>query len=736
MSEIKIDAFKYALSILDDGWIFESFAQSFLSAIFNYEFLPVGGSKDKGIDGLGHTFQRKGFIKQVYQLSTEKDCIGKIKRSIETLKTNNIKYDVITYVTNRDIKKKDSIIDEIMDNENVHLKIYDLGWFVANVLSTEGTKNAYLTYIKANLHEYNVPQKSFVISGMETDSRIFVFLRQQLETKGNDFKIDDLLADSLILYALEGTDPEEKIFKTDQEIKQSIKDFVKFDPKLLENTINKRLKDLSKNPRKIRHHKEEGYCLPYDTRLEITQRNLADSEMQRIFYEQTEELIKKYLKESGTIIRDVTQLIDEIIHKIFYQQGLEFSNFILHGDSKKVIDKDLQSTINLTVDESNVIEKNKEVVKTALQISIREIVYNGTLEQRRYFKSLSNTYMMMFLLQWNPQVALYFEQMSAKLRIYVCTSIIIPALSEYYLENENKRHWNLLKASQSVGIKLFITDPIIDELVSHFKMVKRKYENIFKSNEEVYLMSELETLYIDEIMIRAYFHAKARKKVQRFDDFLDNFCDPSIINVKEEFINYLKDEFGIEYKNDTVIRNSINPVEIENLTNKLVKLAKPHLKAKADSEIILSIFKEREINNEISNTGIFGYRTWWLSKDTSTFRAVNNIFKNKYTVSCYMRPDFLYNHIALAPKKGEIDVMYKQVFPSLIGVNLSFHLSKDVTDYVQDVIAEHNSKNPNRTKAIIRKLSEKLKSDPNSRNMNNVKLFLDDELTDINNNGA
>ncbi len=410
-------------------------------------------------------------------------------------------------------------------------------------------------------------------------------------------------------------------------------------------------------------------------------------------------------------------------------KGGQFSRILqLSGDSKKTVDKDLQGTINLAVDESTVIEKNKELVKSALQISIREIVYNGSYEQRRYLKSLSNTYMMMFLLQWNPQVALYFEKMASNLKIFVCTSIIIPALSEYYLEEENKRHWNLLKASHKVGIKLFISDPIIDELISHLNMIKNKYKNLFSFSEDVYLMSELETLYIDEIMIRAYFHGKARGKVSTFDDFLNNFCDPSIYNVKEELIDYLKSEFGIEYKSDNEMRVHLVPDEVKKLSDKLVKTGKAQQKAQTDAKIILSIFKLREINNEISETGIFGYKTWWLSKDTSTYRAVHSVFKDKYSVSCYMRPDFLYNHIALAPKKDEIDTMYKQIFPSLLGVNLSFHLPGEVTSYVQQVIAEHSSKNPARTKVIIRKLSEKLKSDPDCRNVNTVKLFLDEEL--------
>lgn len=731
MSEIKPEAFKFALETVKDGWLFESFAQSFLSAVFNYEFIPVGGSKDKGIDGLLHIYHRSGFSKQIYQLSTEKDVTGKIKRTIETLKKNGKEIELLTYTTNREVLNRDTIIDSILDSHHVNIRIFDLIWFTTNRNANSGTRNAYFTFIQSNLHEYSKPGKSFVVSKIDTDSRIFVFLRQQLESKGNNFKIDDLLADSLILFSLEGTDPDKNEFKSLENIKESIRNYVKFDPKLLDQTINRRLKDLSTKPRKIKYHEGDGYCLPYETRIEIQQRNLTDAELQKTFYDQTTDILKKYLRSNETAVSNLTKLIDEIIHKIFYQQGLEFSNFILQGKSQKIVDKDLQETINLAVDESTIIEKNKESVKTCLQVAIRDIVYNGSIEQRKYLKSLSNTYMMMFLLQWNPQIALYFESMSASLKIFVCTSIIVPALSEYYLEPENKRHWNLLKASKDLGIKLYVSDPIIDELISHFKMIKTKYESLFEFNEEVYLMSEMETLFIDEVLIRAYFHAKSRNKVSNFKDFLNNFCDPSISNVKEELLDYLNNQFGIEYISNQKLNVTINPHEKNKLVEKLEKLGKSTLKAKTDASIILSIYNLREKNNEVSNNSIFGYKTWWLSKDTSTYRAIHSVFKDKYSISCYMRADFLYNHIALAPKKNEIDSLYKQIFPSLLGVNISFHLPKEVSEYVQQVIAEHNTKDPSRVRAIIRKLTEKLKSDPTSGNFNSVKLFLDEELQKI-----
>ena len=63
----------------------------------------------------------------------------------------------------------------------------------------------------------------------------------------------------------------------------------------------------------------------------------------------------------------------------------------------------------------------------------------------------------------------------------------------------------------------------------------------------------------------------------------------------------------------------------------------------------------REINNELGASSIFGYKTWWLSTDTLTYKAIDCHFHKDYEVSCYMRPDFLYNYISLSPKKEDVD---------------------------------------------------------------------------------
>lgn len=729
------DGFKFALNQINDRFVFENFSLRFLPLILGYEFLPVGGVKDKGIDGLNYIYSKAGFEKNIFQLSTETNTESKIESSLQKLIDNKIPFDSFAYVTNRAVNNKDTLIDNFVDKSKKPVRIFDQGWFVSHANHSDATVNCYYTFIDSYLHEFNKPGKSYVVSNLAGKSELFVFLRQQLEHHRDDLKIDDLLADTLILFGLEGTDPDKDILKTKEELIESIKEFVKFDPRILSETIDSRLKALSTKPRRIKFHTaKQGYCLPYETRIEIQNRNLEDLQLLETFYDQTSTVIKKYLKEEAVSVRDLTKLIDEVIHSIFYQQGLEFSNYILHGKSQQVIEKDLQEVINMVVDSSSVIDKNKEKVKTAMLMAIRDIVYNGTIEQKKYFRSLSNTYMMMFLLQWNPQIATYFETMASKLVIYVCTSILIPALSEYYLTNENKRHWNLLKGAYQAGIRLYISDAIIDELKHHFYMLKNKYETFFRNNEQIYLNSEAEAMYIDEIMLRAYFYAKSQNKVFNFEDFLSNFIDPDLKTVKDDLISYLKGEFGIVYFNDESLKIKISEEEHVKLTERLVE-NKSQKKAETDSKIVLSIYKLREKYNETASTGIFGYKTWWLSKDSTTFKAVSDVFGDKYPVSCYIRPDFLYNYITLAPKKHEVDEMYKEVFPSLLGVNLSFHLPSEVTDFIQERIAEHGTKHPARLTAILARLSEKLKSDPNLRNRKSVKSFWEEEQRKLETDG-
>ncbi|OGW45276.1 MAG: hypothetical protein A2Y66_08830 [Nitrospirae bacterium RBG_13_41_22] len=732
MEGIDPKSFEFALTRIDDGFIFENFCKSYLSKILGYEFIPVGGIKDRGIDGLEHLFSRKGHEKILYQFSIEKDCEAKIKKTCNKLEENNIEYDQLTYVTNQDPKKIDLIIDKIIQLYNKPIRIFGVKWLSAHVNDSKSTIEAYKTFIDSYLHEFNKPGKSYVVGNLIDDPRLFVFLRQQWDVYRKDLELDKILADTLILYALEDTDPDKGIIKTEEEIFQRITSLLKYDPKLLQPVVKKRLKVLSKKPtRKIKYHSRlGGYLLPYETRIELQKRNIEDSILHENFKKEVEEKFKNYLKDAEVKVKDCLGLIETLLNQLYYQQGIEFADFILHSVSKESFEKSLPELVSRVVDESSLVTKNRENVKTALLMTIRDVVYNGTHEQKVFLRKLSNTYTMLFLAHCDPKITTFFSSLASNLNIYVCTSILIPAMSEYYLDTINRRHWNLLQSAHEAGISLVINETILHELAAHFKKITSIYDGQYKDCEYLYT-DEIDILYIDEIMLRAYFYSKMRGQTSSFSDFVDNFVSPDLRNIEDDLLIWLKDTFGIKYVTDGSLKIKIDQNEFDILSQKLEAEKKTPRQAKTDAKLILTIFRIREMNNEKTDSGVFGFKTWWLSKDVITQRELSSLFEGKYKTSCYIRPDFLYNYISLTPRTYEVDEAYREIFPTLIGINISYHLPKELTDFVHQQIKEHKSKNPSRMKMILRDLVEKIMTDPKLQTRDYVKHFLDERLKEL-----
>jgi len=729
METIDHKSLEFALSKIKDGFIFENFANQFLSQVLGYEFIPAGGIKDRGIDGLQNIFNQKGYDSYIYQASIEKDCPGKIESSLKKLKNNNVKFEKFYFVTNQEFKKKELTIDKLFNEYKIPITIFDIKWFSSNVNSSAGTINVYNRFIKDCLHEYSQPGKAYAINDFISDPRLFVFLNQQWDINRGNLDLHAILADTLILFCLEETDPDKNILKTKDELKNDISKLIKFDFKILMPIIDERLYSLSRKPRQINYHSNENaYCLPYETRKKICEKNLQDLFLYNQFKSQTEKDFASFLKVSDSTLKNGFSFIEKVLNKIFYQQGLEFSDFVIHGENKDAIEKNMFEIISSVVDDSSGSSEYKASVKEAIILTIRNMVYSGTIEQNQFLKKLSNTYMMMFMLQCEPSLYNYFHTMASKLNIYVCTSIIIPALSEFYLPELNRRHWNLLTGARDAGVTLIINEPILSELASHFRSFIKRYYEQYEDIEDVFLNSEEEIQYIDGIMIRAYFYAKSQGKVKNFQKFIDTFINPTLKNIESEIQVWLRDAFDIKFKSDASSFITIDDDDFTSLYEALKKQKPFDAQAKTDSKIILTIQKIREINNETESSGIFGYKTWWLSKDTVTQRVVNSIFRDKYKVSCYMRPDFLYAYISLAPTKSQIDSAYSQLFPTMLGVNISYHLDPAVTKTVHDLIIEHKDKNHSRLASILHTLTEQLKTEPNKISREFIKNHFDSSL--------
>lgn len=728
--EHRIASVEVALSKLTDGVYFEDFAKQLLANVFGHTFIPVGGTHDRGIDGFHDLLTVSSRIRTIYQLSIERDPVKKINQTLQRLTDAKVQYDIVAYVTNQLIGQQEKLIDTLYDTWQKHVRIYDRKWLATKIIESDHNYRLYQTYIAGSASQLADASVSEIVDFVH-DPRLFVFLRQQWDEHRTILQIDEILADTLILYCLEVTDPDQHIFCTRQELRDRIAEYIHFAPHLLYEKIDQRLDHLSRKPRKIIYHSAaKAYCLPYQTRCEIQERNILEAKLYEDFMLEAESLLRRYVTDQRIVIKDYTGLIKKVINHLFYQQGLEFSNFMLatEGSANLYSDKDLSAIIEDVVDDSNVIPKNRHKVKIALLTTIRALIYEGTETQRVFLRKYAQTYMMLFLLHCEPKISRFFSSMASHLRVYVCTSILVPALSEVLLEPQHRRYWSLLEGANRAGVHLYINDTLLEELVNHFKYIKHLYETTYRNDEEAIIADEMRILYIEQIMIRAYFYARKRSQVESFDEFLDYFVNPSLHGISTALGEWLRHTFGIVHRSDTSLGITVSQEDQQHLYEALRRHKPTNRRAQTDAIVALLIYKLREQRNERAEFGVMGYKTWWLSTDTLTYRAIQQVFGDRYPVSCYLRPDFLYNYIVLAPHTAEVAEVYDELFPTLVGVNISFHLPTTLIQNVQADIKRHRAKPIARQHGKVMEAVEGLKTQK-SRHRRNLGLWLDDHRT-------
>lgn len=731
------ETFRFALTQITDGWIFENFAHDYLSKILSYDFVPAGGIRDRGIDGLEHTLWRSNRERIIYQVSIDQQPKSKIEDTLTKLKLNNISYESLVYVTNRVVPSQDRLVDELEEKFDKVVRIWDQGWLAAHVNDSEKTVRSYQIFIDSHLHAFAKPGATYLVANMESDPRVYAFLRQQWEEHHRSTPLNAILADTLILYVLEGTDPDKGIFLSRDEIFSAITDLAKIDLRTLHPTISQRLRTLAAKPRKINHHRKiDSFCLRYEERLAIAERNLRDQQLYDEFQADTGASLQTYLSPGLLPVVDATHLVEDILNALFSRQGLEFSDFIINGVAATTFEKSLPELVAEVVNKRAITNKDHELLKQQLLLTIRNMIYNGSEAQRTFLNRLSHTYMLMFLMQCDPQLATYFESLSGKLTVYTDASIIIPAMSEYFLEPRNRRYSTLLRGAGDRGVRLVINEAILNELVSHFYMINEIYRKEYEGADDFY-EDEYSIALVDQIMLRAYFYALRRGTVSDWRTFISAFVSPNMRNLQGNLIEWLNTEFRIRYVPNSAENIELNPSEVAAVAGKLAGFktdetdAGRQKKAKNDAEVILSVYRVRELRNELGLGSIFGYTTWWLTSDSTTYRAVKEVFPEKYASDCYMRPDFLYNFVSLAPSKTETDEAFAALFPTVVGVNLSFRVPDVIVKSIHGFIRDYRSMNPGRVKATLKELIDNLKSDPSYWTPNKVTSFLDERRKEI-----
>lgn len=711
------------LATVSDGNTFERFAQQLLLAKGGDAFVPVGGTGDLGRDGLERVSIREGKPKHVYQMSIQKDAKSKIAGTIKKLRDNSIEFDRITYVTSLAVQDAADIEDHFEEEEDVIVRIRDRAWITTEVNRTEQTARIFLSHFGGTVTHFAEGGVERAVAPYVEDPRVYVFLQQQLESAGPAMRLDNVVLDGLILYVLEGTSPDDGILKTQDEIIAAINELSAYVPKRLTHKVARRLKALSTKPRKIRLHKNQGYCLPYETRAGLLAQNTADAALLEHFQESARRRMDHALDEHGQKLDESHKLVSDLCGRIFKEQGLEFAAFV-KGDAESYEQPSLSDWAKEVAATHVSGAKTTLKVADALARTMRDIVYAGEPHETEYLRKLSETFVVLFTLQCDPAVAGFFADLTSGLTLWVDNSILVPAISEIPLPAEHRRFQNLLRIAADAGATLLVDAATVRELATHVARTCSTYEDVYAGRESIF-NNEATIAGVNEILIRSFLYSRLRDPSATFHKFIDRFVSPSDPSNEEELIDYLKG-LGLQFR-ERILEDL--PAERVSRLAGVIRDNKSHsVKADNDARTLLGIAETRLRKGERSQ-GIFGYSTWWLTQDLVSARALEQTFGKEYPGSPCMRPDFLYNYICLSPRRSEVEGTFDRVFPSLLGVTLSHHLDAEVTKVIKQLLKHYDGQDKTRLSARLRRAVNALMAEEERRSPEELKHYLEEALS-------
>lgn len=707
------------------GFSFEHFANDLFSALLGANYVPMGGVKDGGADGFHEEtiFEISNKPNRFFQASIEPNVESKIIRTLERLKEFGRTVNDLWFITSQEVRYVDKFSEELSDKHNVNIKIRDRSYIVSHINDNDASKAAYHHNLASfTSHLQSIGAVKIITENPQIkDPAPYVFLAHEVANRAGNTTLIPTVCDSLILWALNDTDPAKGIFRSREEIRSKIVSELPWARHYINQGIDKRLEHLAQeksqpgSSRKIQfHRKSNGYCLPHETRELITQENASD--------ELLKSTVRQQFKSAATDI-GLSQLYLELacdisfrtLEKFYENQGLLFVEFLNAKRNRNEIHSSTVAThISESLDEVQATPAVRKKVSQAVFEALRRCFYQSTAEQREYLNRLARTYVLLFTMRGDPGIVEFFQKQVRGYRLFVGTDIILLALSEKFVQKEDQRARTLLSMAKDFGCSLYPTEPILEEVFTHIRGTDFEFVNHF-AQREPYITRDLAS-HSNKLLIRTYFYAKFEDKVSSWAAFLNNFADYKKIRLpegREQLRKYLINQFGLEYLDSKTLTEHVKESDIQNLAQNLISdgVKDNEDLAKNDAIMVHAVYGLRRFRKEMTRNGEFGYNTWWLTHESRIQKSTDPIVAANHGARYVMRPAYLLNYFSLCPSRGDIQKSYRHIFPSILGLQMGHRLESKTFHQTLSKIDEWRDLEEGRLAAKLADLSEELTAD-------------------------
>lgn len=693
------ERFKLALQRVDGTqWRrFETLANVFLADEFPSLRPLASPSGDDGMDS--QIFRPTDDDGVVLQFSVRKDWDAKIKETCKRLKETAPGTSMLIYATNQLVgPKMNKLKKDMRKDYGLFVDVRDQEWFL-----TQRNRSA---AVEAEAEEFcqqiadpelgddtALRRQGQALEDLEAKAA-FVYLGLQWQDDTREKGLTKLCFEALVRAVLRDTTSESRMPR-EQVKSQVAKLLPAHDPGIRDAHVDGALKRLAKVH--IRHWtKVDEFCLTWAERVRLDERLAQMESLDLALRGELGSMIRRVADEDGLAVtpESIAAAVERsrsVLERVLLDRGEAFAEAVIHDLGAGIAFEDIEALVYTDF----AVNPSKDGVEPrVIAAALVSLMADPPEEVRAFLRSLADTYTLFAFMRETPDVQSAVVKIFSEGDIWLDASVVLPLFAEDLLEEERSRaHGLMLRAAKEAGLRLYVTEGVIQELASHVHRCRGYYHALSRGDA-----------YGSEPFLLSSYRLSGRDSAD-FETWLQTFCGSN--RPEDDVADYLYEVYGIDVQGLTAFVDQADPAIVAMVgeiwheardakDERLVRLGGTPmdtgtraLLVSHDVENYVGVQMRRESRRE--RRSAFGYKSWWLTLDGTAFRvksALADRIEGRPMESPAISPDFMLHYLAVGPVRARLSKRTEETLPLMLNMSVLDAVPPDLLELSDELRKE------------------------------------------------
>ena len=667
-----------------DWEFFEQFAAEFLAVEYPSLRTTAAPHGDRGRDGQLYEVAEEPRV--LVQYSVAVDWKGKINNTVARLAQTMPRTSRLIYATNQEIgPRADDLVSELRRERKISLDIRDQSWFVERELTAPqreaASREAITRFVDPMLVELRVKERVAQPLSREEAKIALLHLALDSEDLATGKGLTKSCFEALVMAALQGTSATSTL-PTEQVIERVEVLLPAGYEARVSRLTESALARLSGKRGPVKEKKGQ-----YHIAFGESQR--VESQTAQFLLQETE--LERSLVDAARVVapdhdlgddewRRVGDLLRKALETVLLRKGESFAQAVVTGDMKAVDADTVLSVVRSMTPSARPLVTDEHASATIL-----EVLENPTSGTLAHLHRLADAYTMYAFLRQTPDVQKIVLTIFSDGDLWLDTTVILPLLAESLLDDPALRHHTaLLRAARDAGLRLFVTDGVVEEVERHI-------------NRSLVCARTLSADWKSRIPFLFAMYIASGRARRRFASWVEEFRGHE--RPEEDVREYLSEVHGIERRN-LIEEVATAPEDLRRVAQEYWLESHERRRRSVGEDEIDDLTKLRLVRHDVENTvGVIqlrhssapsplGHRHWWLTLDNRAY-AFGKVLKRELgdgaPPSPALSPDYMAQFLRLGPLRSAVERQLSAGLPILTDFSRFDYFPRELIDMAERI---------------------------------------------------